>query len=148
MNFPYHNPLKTVPPPGAFTRNPNAQVPPARLTDFMMFNGDDGLHTPNQLPLYQGMSNSPIPPLMFQGTNYFTCPDGTVIDMRTKRVVASPERERGMRKIPCPFERQGGGEWNDGEIMSLYGQGGLSHEDIEHVKFVERMDIPSYSSIF
>lgn len=96
--------------PGAFIKNSNASVPPSRTFDFSQVydpNFDDGLHTPNQLTLSQGLNRGPGS-TMSMSKDYFTLSDGTVLNIKSGKVVRegnlrSNSNSWGDRRISNPF---------------------------------------------
>ena len=138
--------------PGAFIRNPNASVPPSRAFDFSQMydpNYDDGIHTPNQLTLSQGLNHGPGS-MMNMSKDYFTLSDGTVLNIKTGKVVRegslrsnSNSNYWGERKISNPF---GGKEniWRDEDIYRNPVEDPnapiMSKDDIEYERMKQKGD--------
>ena len=122
----------------SFTRNPNASIPNTTMS-FAPSDPSNGPSVPNQLPLREGFGH--LPPWEIDPERFFVCPDGTVMDLRTRRVVASPANE--PNRI---IRREAGSEWNDNEIMSSPVptwddlKRGLTREDIAYARISQIKD--------
>ena len=75
-------------------------------------NYDDGIHTPNQLTLSQGLNHGPGS-MMNMSKDYFTLSDGTVLNIKSGKVVRegslrsnSNSNYWGERKISNPYGRE------------------------------------------
>lgn len=136
--------------PSAFIRNPNASVPSSIAFDFSQMydpNYDDGIHTPNQLTLSQGLNHGPGS-MMNMTKDYFTLSDGTVLNIKSGKVVRegnlrSDSNYWGERIVSNPF----GGEekvWRDEDIYRNPVEDSntslMSKTDIEYEKLKQKGD--------
>ena len=138
--------------PGAFIKNPNASVPPSITFDFSQMydpNYDDGIHTPNQLTLSQGLNHSPGS-MMNITKDYFTLSDGTVLNIKSGKVVregnlrSNPNSNYwGERIVSNPFGREEK-VWRDEDIYRNPVEDPntplMSKTDIEYEKLKQKGD--------
>ncbi len=142
---PLVNPLNTrMYSKGSFVKNPNAEVPDSSPFDPSKIQSDDNLHTPNQIGLTDSVYGNRGSGL--DGNRYFRCADGSILDLRTKRVVSHAE----LSKDPTEWhsgtvERKYSSEWNDREICSLpdsrytnTGESQISDEDKRYWDIAEK----------
>ena len=142
---PLANPLNTrTYSTGSFVKNPEATVPASSAFDPSKIRVNDNLHVPNQIGLNDsiyGKCGRQVDP-----NRYFRCADGSILDLKTKRVVSQAE----MPEDPAEWnsgtiDRRCASDWNDRDIYSLpdsrYTSGGdpqISDEDKRYWEMAEK----------
>lgn len=126
MAFPWTNPLNAATHrafAGSFQANPDAKLPPASPFNPELAGLVSGPSVPNQLappPIRVSMPDT----ARFCGDRFFTCADGTVLDVKLRRIVCRPKDAKPGywgnpdRMVEPPFSGPGLGTWDDKEIMS------------------------------
>ena len=116
---PLANPLNTrTYSTGSFVKNPDAKVPDSSPFDPSNGKVNDNLHVPNQIGLNDSVYGNCGRPI--DSNRYFRCADGTILDLKTQRIVSRSE----MLKDPTEWGsdtlcRKCSFDWNDSEIYSL-----------------------------
>ena len=138
--------------PGAFIKNQNASVPPSITFDFSQMydpNYDDGIHTPNQLTLSQGLNHCPGS-MMNITKNNLTLTKKTEKNIKYGKVVregnlrSNPNSNYwGERIVSNPFGREEK-VWRDEDIYRNPVEDPntplMSKTDIEYEKLKQKGD--------